>query len=139
MLRSHAAALALLVTAALAGCDADRVAFSSCTGASCCGGTCELHAPDLEPIPGGALYVADVAAPAIYRVSPAGGCERLAGTGEAGESADGVPATAAAIGPPLLLGLDPEDGGLVFRELSTGATRKIDGRGLLVTRPLPAR
>lgn len=141
MIRSPVLALAaiLLVTGAFAGCDADRVAFSSCSGAGCCDGTCGLHAPALEPIPDGALLFADVAAPAIYRLAPAGGFERLAGTGEAGSSPDGVPARAAAIGPPILLGTDPADGGLVFREISTGAVRKIDAQGLLVTLGRPAR
>lgn len=147
MRRSLAAPIVLalgLVTASqalLPGCEADRVAFSSCTSSTCCDRNCAIDGhggPVLEPTPPGALAFADVARPAIYRLSPFGGLERVAGTGEPGESPDGVPATLAAIGPPEILGLDSADGGLVFRDLATGATRKIDAFGILRT-TLPPR
>lgn len=132
-------ALVLLIGATHAGCEADHVEVTVCSGSPCCDRTCAAHGqgggdvPAFEPIPSGALFFADVAAPAIYRLSPQGGYERIAGTGEPGESPDGVPAAAALIGPPLLLGLDPADGGLAFRDLATGAVKKIDSRGVLVT------
>jgi len=132
--RFIALALALL-TATFAGCEADKVVITSCHGSCCSGSNCHLHGGDpvVEPIPAGTLVWADVAAPAIWRMTPDGGPERIAGTGEAGASSDGAAAAAAPIGPPEILGVDARDGGLVFRELSSGAVRKIDADGRLST------
>ncbi len=140
-MRFLAIALALV---SLAGC-ADHVEVRVCSGHPDCfpddrddrkllpGG------PAIVAIPGGGMYLADLALPAIHRLDPFSGRLRVAGTGVAGRSRDGVPAAIAPIGPPELLGLDASDLGLVFRELDTMAVRKIGPDGLLETiEPPPA-
>ena len=129
MRRVSALAVAFLTAVlALAACEADKVIITSCHSSCCSGSTCQLHGSDggIEPIPAGTLVWSDAAAPAIYRLSPERGYERVAGTGEPGESPDGTLAAESPIGPPEILGVDAADGGLVFRELSSGVVRKVD-------------
>lgn len=68
----------------------------------------------LAVAPDGTLFVADRDAHRVYKIDPAGEVAVVAGTGEAGPSGDGGPATAAKLLRPTDLAIDPAGGLLVL-------------------------
>jgi sugar lactone lactonase YvrE len=73
----------------------------------------------------GGLYFADTANNRVRRVSVDGAITTLVGTGRAGYSGDGVPASAAQLSGPLGLAVDP-DGGLYVADTENNRIRKVD-------------
>ena len=80
---------------------------------------------------GGAL-VADYANHRIRRISPSGQISTVAGTGVAGYSGDGGPATSARLNWPL--DVDPTaDGGFLIADLGNLRVRKVSATGIITT------
>jgi len=92
----------------------------------------------LNPIRGlavdaaGNLYIADGLNHRIRRVSPDGIITTVAGTGQAGYSADGVLATAAALNAPVGIAVD-RSGTVYFGEFGNFVIRRIDSNGAIRT------
>jgi sugar lactone lactonase YvrE len=80
----------------------------------------------------GNLYIADDGLFRILRVSPAGIVSAVAGTGKAGDTGDGGPATAAEISRPNYLALDSA-GNLFFTDPGKNRVRKVSADGILST------
>jgi serine/threonine protein kinase/sugar lactone lactonase YvrE len=85
-----------------------------------------------EPGPDGALYIADASNHRIRKVDAAGVITTVAGTGVAGDSGDGGPATAARIGEPIGATVDPA-GNLYFTDMSNDRVRKVATDGTITT------
>ncbi|MCC6965793.1 MAG: Ig-like domain-containing protein, partial [Nitrospira sp.] len=82
--------------------------------------------------PDGSLYIPDQLNHRVRKVAPDGTITTIAGTGVAGYSGDGGPATAAQLNRPVSLVIAP-DGGLLFSEQQNHVVRRIDPTGLITT------
>jgi streptogramin lyase len=83
--------------------------------------------------PDGTLYICDTANHRIRKVTPDGHLTTLAGTGEAGWSGDGGPATAAKLNEPYEVRLD-KAGNIFWVERLSHSVRKMDAKtGLIST------
>jgi streptogramin lyase len=83
--------------------------------------------------PDGTLYICDTANHRIRKVTPDGHLTTLAGTGEAGWSGDGGPATAAKLNDPYEVRLD-KAGNIFWVERLSHSVRKMDAKtGLIST------
>ena len=80
----------------------------------------------------GNLYVADSSNRRVRKVTPAGIVTTIAGIGVEGFSGDGGPATAAMLGRPIALVLDPA-GNLYIADSTEQRIRKIDVNGIITT------
>ena len=80
----------------------------------------------------GNLYVADEMSNVIWRGKPGGEFSIIAGTGQAGETGDGLLATESAIYGPQGIAVSA-DGTVYFSEFVTEAVRYIDSQGILRT------
>lgn len=81
---------------------------------------------------GGEIFIADTANDRVRRVDPSGTITTVAGTGAAGFSGDGGPATSAQLYAPRALALDPA-GNLHVADDNNDRIRKIDGAGVITT------
>lgn len=81
---------------------------------------------------GGNLYVSDFSANVVWRIDPAGMVTRFAGTGDAGSSGDGGPATEATFSFPTGLALDDE-GTLYVSDAENHRVRMIGLDGTIQT------
>ena len=80
----------------------------------------------------GALYVADICTNRVLRVSPAGAWSLFAGTGEAGYSGDGGPATAAELEYNAGVTVD-EKGNVYIVECGGNVVRRVSPGGIITT------
>jgi sugar lactone lactonase YvrE len=80
----------------------------------------------------GRVYLGDAGGHRIRLVDTDGTISTIAGTGEAGHTGDGGPATEAAFGYPGSLALDPE-GNLYVSDWTMNAVRRIDPDGVVTT------
>jgi sugar lactone lactonase YvrE len=80
----------------------------------------------------GNLFIGDTGLNRILKVTPAGTLHTVAGTGKAGFSGDGGPATAAEIREPRGIGLD-RDGNLFFTDRFNRRVRKVSADGIIST------
>ncbi len=80
----------------------------------------------------GNLYITSPALNAVYRLDPAGILTWTAGTGSAGYSGDGGPATSAALNSPNGLAVDPA-GNLYIADYGNFRVRRIDPNGTITT------
>jgi sugar lactone lactonase YvrE len=80
----------------------------------------------------GVLCIADAGNHRVRRVTPEGRISTVAGTGMAGFSGDGGPASAARLDRPLGLVLDRQ-GHLFVVDSLNGRIRKVDGEGVITT------
>ena len=80
----------------------------------------------------GNVYVADAAANRVRKIALDGTIHTIAGTGTAGFSGDGGPATAAALNQPYGLAFD-HFGNLYIADLGNARVRKISGDGAIQT------
>ena len=82
--------------------------------------------------PDGRIYIGDMSG-RLRVVDPrTGTIETFAGTGQAGYSGDGGPATGARIGGPSSIAFD-RDGNLYFADLTQHVVRKVDAAGTITT------
>jgi hypothetical protein len=82
--------------------------------------------------PGGGFVISEQQAHRVRLVSPAGTITRVAGTGVAGFSGDGGPATSARINQPAGIAPTP-DGGLLIADSRNGRIRKVTPEGTIAT------
>jgi sugar lactone lactonase YvrE len=82
--------------------------------------------------PDGSLYIADTDNFCIRRVDPSGRINTIAGTGVAGYSGDGGPATAAQLNRPFALALS-RNGSLYVADYSNSRVRRIRSDGTIET------
>jgi uncharacterized protein (TIGR03437 family) len=80
----------------------------------------------------GSVYVADLGASVVRKVAPSGIISTVAGTGGAGFSGDGGPATAAQLNGPFGLALDSA-GNLYIADSNNNCVRKISANGSIST------
>jgi sugar lactone lactonase YvrE len=80
----------------------------------------------------GDLYIADHGNNRVRRVDAAGVITTVAGTGEAGFSGDGGPATEAKLSGPFAVLIDA-DGNLVISDFGNARVRRVDQRGVIST------
>lgn len=80
----------------------------------------------------GNVYISDFLANVVIRVDHAGRITRIAGTGTAGFSGDGGPATSATLDFPTGLALD-ERGRLFISDANNNRVRMVDERGTITT------
>jgi sugar lactone lactonase YvrE len=80
----------------------------------------------------GNIYVADSPNHRIRRIEPGGIITTVAGTGKAGFSGDGGPATAAQLNRPRNLIVAP-DGALIIADTDNHRIRRVDGAGSITT------
>ena len=80
----------------------------------------------------GSLYVTDTVNHRVRRIDPGGVITTVAGTGEAGYSGDGGPATAAWLAWPLGIALGA-DGSLYVADAGNDRIRRIDPAGIITT------
>jgi sugar lactone lactonase YvrE len=78
------------------------------------------------------VYISDELAHRVYRVGADGVVTTFAGTGEAGYSGDGGPATAAQLSEPNGLATDPR-GNLYIADLKNHVVRVVNGKGVIRT------
>ncbi|MGH7163513.1 MAG: hypothetical protein ACREID_08510 [Planctomycetota bacterium] len=92
-----------------------------------------FHEPyDVRRDAGGNLYVADYRNNRIRRIDPRGIVTTVAGTGEAGYSGDGGPATRARLRGPYGVFVDPR-GGLLVADTYNNVVRRVDASGTITT------
>ena len=89
----------------------------------------QLNTPTgLEVIPGGGFLFSDTGNNVVRQVSPEGVITRVAGTGLAGDTWDGGPATEAQLSGPGGVGAIP--GGFFFTDVLNNVVRKVEaGQG----------
>ena len=80
----------------------------------------------------GNVYIAEVYYNRIRKISPAGIITTVAGTGTAGYSGDGTPATAARLNNPACVRLNPS-GELLISDVQNHRIRKVDAAGIIST------
>jgi sugar lactone lactonase YvrE len=80
----------------------------------------------------GVVYISDEVAHRVYRVGADGVMTTFAGTGEAGYSGDGGPATAAQLSKPNGLATDPR-GNLYIADWGNNVVRMVNTKGLIRT------
>ncbi|HZT29866.1 MAG TPA: Ig-like domain-containing protein [Bryobacteraceae bacterium] len=80
----------------------------------------------------GNLYIADSANALVLKVTPAGDISVAAGTGKAGTSGDGGPATSAQIGVPTAVAVDAA-GNLYIADRLYSRVRKVTSTGIIST------
>ena len=80
----------------------------------------------------GDLYVSDIGAHRVFKLSPQGRLTVIAGTGEGGYSGDGGPATKAHLNAPHDLAFDAE-GRLLIADTSNHRIRRVDLQGVITT------
>jgi protein kinase-like protein/NHL repeat-containing protein len=82
--------------------------------------------------PDGSLYIADTSNHRIRRVDATGTITTVVGTGVAGDSGDGGPATAASIDEPVSVTVD-DSGAVYFADASVDRIRKVASDGTITT------
>lgn len=82
--------------------------------------------------PGGELYIAEETSHRIRKINKEGNIIHVAGTGVAGYSGDGGPATQAQLKSPYRMAIDKE-GNLYFSDRDNNRIRKIDPHGVIST------
>ena len=82
--------------------------------------------------PSGNLIIADSSNHRVRRVDASGTIMTIAGTGVAGFSGDGGPATAAELNLPRGLGVDPT-GNIVIADSNNNRVRRVDASGMIAT------
>ena len=88
----------------------------------------ELNTPSgVAVLPGGGFLVADNGNNVVRQVSPEGVITRVAGTGVAGDTGDGGPATESRLNGPGGVGVLP-GGGFLFTDVFNNAVRKVEAR-----------
>jgi Tol biopolymer transport system component len=80
----------------------------------------------------GNLYLADVSNSAVRKVTPSGTISTVAGNGNAGDSGDGGPATAAELFTPQGVAVDTT-GDLYIADTANGRVRKVSSAGTITT------
>jgi len=80
----------------------------------------------------GNLYIADINANRVRKVSPTGKITTIAGTGMTGYSGDGGPATAATLNTPFTVVVDIA-GNVFIGDTGNGVIRKVDTTGTITT------
>ena len=113
-----------------------RVAGTGSAGSAGDGGpavAAQLNVPvGVAALPDGGFLVAEYEGQRVRRVSAAGVITRVAGTGSAGFSGDGGPATAAALNKPV--GVSATfDGGFLIGDSLNGRVRKVSADGTIAT------
>ncbi len=88
---------------------------------------------DVAIDPDGHIYIADVFNQVVRRVGPDGVIETVAGTGTAGFSGDGGPATEAMLHDPWGLAIHPSSGHLVIGDGENDRIREVDRDGIIRT------
>jgi sugar lactone lactonase YvrE len=93
----------------------------------------KLNAPvDVEALPDGGFLVTEYEGQRVRRVSASGIITRVAGTGTAGASGDGGPATSARLNKPY--GVSPtSDGGFLIADSGNARVRKVSAGGTITT------
>ncbi|HWK27650.1 MAG TPA: RHS repeat-associated core domain-containing protein [Solirubrobacter sp.] len=86
----------------------------------------------LAAAPDGTLYVADSTADVVRRIAPDGTLTVVAGTGTAGFSGDGGPATSARLSHPADVALDV-DGSIVIADEGNDRVRRVSPDGVITT------
>lgn len=87
----------------------------------------------LAVAPDGTLLIADARAHVVRRVDASGIITTIAGTGQAGSSGDGGPATSAEIDSPEGVAVHPADGSIYISEWGGHRIRRIDPGGAIET------
>jgi hypothetical protein len=112
------------------------VAGTGGTGSAGDGGpatSAELNQPfDISPTADGGFLVADKGNNRIRKVSASGTITTVAGTGTAGHSGDGGPATAATLNGPYTVAVTP-DGGYLIADTGNHRIRKVSADGTITT------
>ena len=93
----------------------------------------QLNVPvGVASLPDGAFLVTEYGGQRVRRVSPAGVMTSVAGTGTAGYSGDGGPATAAQLNNPVGVSTT-SDGGFLIGDSLNGRVRKVSAAGTITT------
>jgi hypothetical protein len=93
----------------------------------------QLNVPvDVATLPDGGFLVTEYEGQRVRRVSPSGVITRVAGTGSAGFSGDGGPATAASLNKPVGVSTT-SDGGFLIGDSLNGRVRKVSADGTIAT------
>jgi DNA-binding beta-propeller fold protein YncE len=112
------------------------VAGTGCAGCAGDGGPAgcaQLNEPcGLAVDRAGSVYIADTGNHRVRQVAPEGTIRTVAGTGRAGFSGDGGPATAARLDRPLGLVVDRQ-GQLFIVDSLNGRVRRVDAAGVITT------
>lgn len=129
--------LAAVVLASVTAASAQVIVTASGRNASpALDGTSALDLPFTLEFPGldsnGNLLIADLEGHVIYRVTPLGETELIAGNGFPGFSGDGGPATRASLNLPVAAAEGP-DGSIYFTEIGGQRVRKVDPNGIIST------
>jgi hypothetical protein len=135
-----AIALAVGLAAAPAVSAAEETIFTTAgtgvAGFSGDGGPATLgnlnHPRGLAALPDGGFLIADAGAHRVRRVLPNGNVTTVAGTGVAGFSGDGGPATAARLNQPHAVAALP-DGGFLIADANNFRVRKVSSAGTIST------
>jgi DNA-binding beta-propeller fold protein YncE len=111
-----------------------RVAGTGAAGDTGDGGPAtraELNGPfGVKVFPGGGFLFSDNGNNVIRKVSPEGMITRVAGTGAAGDTGDGGPATEAQLNGPAGVAVTP-GGGFLFSDFGNNVVRKVSPEGVI--------
>ena len=111
-----------------------RVAGTGAAGDTGNGGPAnraELNGPfGVKVFPDGGFLFSDNGNNVVRKVSPEGVITRVAGTGTAGDTGDGGPATRAQLNGPAGVALTP-DGGFLFSDFGNNVVRKVSPEGVI--------
>ena len=111
-----------------------RVAGTGAAGDTGDGGPAtraQLNGPGgLAVTPDGGFLFSDVLNNVVRKVSAEGVITRVAGTGAAGDTGDGGPATRAQLNGPAGVGVTP-DGGFLFADQGNNVVRKVSAEGVI--------
>jgi hypothetical protein len=90
-----------------------------------------LHGPfGVKVFPGGGFLFSDNGNNVVRKLSPEGVITRVAGTGAAGDTGDGGPATEARLNGPAGVGVTP-DAGFLFADQDNNVVRKVSPEGVI--------